>query len=135
MCKFGKSGNRFYKKYTECKDCKSKRSLKRYYDNEDKLSKQQKLYYEKNRDKLLQKQTERYIYLTEILRNYVEPEKGWMVVFDRRGQIPHDVYDYSFAEMFNLYRKIENPEMRELAKNFSDRQIIPKETRTKAKCK
>ena len=46
----------FYKKFSECKDCNSKRSVNRYYDNKDKTSIQQKLFYEKKRDKLLQKQ-------------------------------------------------------------------------------
>ena len=50
---FEKTIEDFYKKYTECKDCNSKRTLKCYYGNKDKISKQQKTYSEKNRDKFL----------------------------------------------------------------------------------
>ena len=49
----------FYIKCTDCKVCKSNRSLKRYYENEDKLSNQRKIYYEKDRKKLLQKRNNR----------------------------------------------------------------------------
>ena len=54
ICNTEKSIDDFYKKYTECKQCK-KRSMKRYYENEDKLSNQRKIYNEKNRDVLLAK--------------------------------------------------------------------------------
>ena len=47
ICKIEKHINSFYKKYSECRDCKRARWLKRYYENEDKISNQQKLYYEK----------------------------------------------------------------------------------------
>ena len=47
-----------------------------------------------------------------------------MIVFDRRCPIPNDVYDYSFDELFGLYRKAIDPEMQELAKLLRDRQII-----------
>ena len=51
--------------------------------------------------------------------------KWWMVVIDRGGPIPKDVYDYNFAEMYNLYRKAIDLEMQQLVKSLSDRQIIP----------
>ena len=66
--KLVKSSNR---KYTEGKDCISKRNIKRYYKIKVETSNQQNLYYEKNRDKILQKQNERYINFKEVLRNYV----------------------------------------------------------------
>ena len=31
--------------------------------------------------------------------------KWWMVVVDRGGPLPNDVYEYKFADFFNLYRK------------------------------
>ena len=64
--------NNFYKKYSECKDCNSKRGLKCYSENKDKTSNQRKVYYEKYRDTLLQKQNDRYINFKELLRSYVE---------------------------------------------------------------
>ena len=45
-----------------------------------------------------------------------------MVVVDRR--VPNDVYDYSFAELFSLYRKAIDPEMQGLVQLLRDRQII-----------
>ena len=58
VCKIEKYINNFYKKYTECKDCRIKRGVKRYFDNKDKTSIQPKKNFEKNRDKLLQKQND-----------------------------------------------------------------------------
>ena len=58
VCKIEKHINKFYKKFSECKDCNIKRDVKRYFDNKDKISIQQKVTYEKNRDKLLQKQND-----------------------------------------------------------------------------
>ena len=49
----------------------------------------------------------------------------WMMVVVRGGVIPNNVYDYSFDELFGLYRKTIDPEMQEVAKLFRDRQIIP----------
>ena len=49
----------------------------------------------------------------------------WMMVVDRGGPIPNEVFDYSFNELFRLYRKATDPEMQELAKILRDRQIIP----------
>ena len=49
----------------------------------------------------------------------------WMVVVDRGGRIPIDVYDYTFAEIFNLCRKTIDPETQRLVKLLTDRQIIP----------
>ena len=48
-----------------------------------------------------------------------------MMVADRGGPIPNNVYDYSFDEVFGLYRKAIDPGMQELAKLFRDRPIIP----------
>ena len=47
-----------------------------------------------------------------------------MTVVDRGGSIPNDVYDYSFGELFSLYRKAIDPEMQDLAKELRDRHII-----------
>ena len=49
----------FYNKYTDCKDCKTKRNFKPYCQNKDNLSSQRKLYYEKNSERLLQEQNKR----------------------------------------------------------------------------
>ena len=57
-----------------------------------------------------------------------------MVVVDGGGPKPNDVYDYSFAKLFNSYRKAIDFEMRGLVKSLSDGQIIPWKTRRKAKC-
>ena len=59
----------FYKKYTECKYCNSKRILKLYFDNEDKISNQQKIYFEKKREKLIQTQNIRYKNFKKLLRS------------------------------------------------------------------
>ena len=37
----------------------------------------------------------------------------WMVVVDRGGPTPNNVNDYSFAKLFNLYRKAIDPEMQQ----------------------
>ena len=48
-----------------------------------------------------------------------------MLVIDRGGPIPNDVYDYSFDELFDLYRNAIVPEMQELVELLRDRQMIP----------
>ena len=50
--------------------------------------------------------------------------KWWTVIVGRGGPIPNDVYDYSFAELFNLYQKAIDPAMQDLAKLLSVREII-----------
>ena len=47
VCNIEKHINKFYKKYSECKECNIKRGVKRYFDNKTKISNQQKIYYEK----------------------------------------------------------------------------------------
>ena len=75
MCRTENHINNFYKKYTECKDCKRARGLERYYEKIDKVSKQQEIYYENNRNKiLLRKQSNRCIQFRDIVRFYVELE-------------------------------------------------------------
>ena len=49
----------------------------------------------------------------------------WMVVVDKLGVIPNDVYDYTFDELYVLYRKAIDPEMQYLVKALRDGQIIP----------
>ena len=49
----------------------------------------------------------------------------WMVVFDRLGVMPNDVYDVTFDELYMLYRKAIDPAMQDLVKALRDRQIIP----------
>ena len=51
--------------------------------------------------------------------------KWWMLIVDRDGPIPNNVYDYSFDELFALYRKAVDPEKQELAIALRDRHIIP----------
>ena len=51
--------------------------------------------------------------------------KWWMVLVDRLGVIPKDVYDYTFDELYMLYRKAIDPEMQDLVKALRDRLIIP----------
>ena len=76
QCNFEKHINNFYKKYSECQDCNTKRGVKLYYDNKEKISIQQKKYYDKNRDKLLQKQNDyrnkRNTDFEELHRSYIE---------------------------------------------------------------
>ena len=48
-----------------------------------------------------------------------------MTIVDRGCPIPDNVYDYSFGELFSLYRKAIDPEMQDLAKELRERQIIP----------
>ena len=48
-----------------------------------------------------------------------------MVEVDRGCPILIDVYDNTFAELYKLYRKAINPELREVVKALRDRQIIP----------
>ena len=43
ICNVEKNIEEFYNKYTECKICKSNRSLQRYYEIKDKISNQKKL--------------------------------------------------------------------------------------------
>ena len=49
----------------------------------------------------------------------------WMTLVDRGGPIPNDVYDYSFAELINFYRKTIDPEMQEFVKALGDRPTNP----------
>ena len=75
MCNIQKHINKFYKKYSECRDCNRARGLKRYYEKKDKISNQQKVYYEKNREKvLLQKQNNRSMQFRDLNVSYVELE-------------------------------------------------------------
>ena len=53
MCKSEKHINKFYKKYSECRDCNRARGLERYYENKDKISKQQNINYEVKRRKII----------------------------------------------------------------------------------
>ena len=76
VCKIEKHINNFYKKYSECKACNTKRGVKRYHNNKGKISNQQKIYYEKNRDKLLQKQNDyrnkRNTDIKDLVKSYAE---------------------------------------------------------------
>ena len=47
MCNIEKHMNNFYKNFSECRDCKSRRGLKPYYENKEKTSHTRKMYYEK----------------------------------------------------------------------------------------
>ena len=49
----------------------------------------------------------------------------WMIVVDKEGPIPNNVYEYSFAEVFNLCRKAIDPEVQEFVETLKDRHIIP----------
>ena len=40
--------------------------------------------------------------------------KWWMMFVDRGGPIPSAVYDFSFEDLFGLYRKSIDPEWQEL---------------------
>ena len=46
-CKIEKHINKFYKKYSECRDCNRAEGLKRYYGNKDRISYQQKSFMKK----------------------------------------------------------------------------------------
>ena len=59
---------------------------------------------------------------TDTLQQRIE---RWMMVVYRRDPTPKVVFDYSFAEMYNLYGKAVDREMRELVKAFRDRLKIP----------
>ena len=56
----------------------------------------------------------------------------WMVVVDRLGVIPNDVYDYTPYDLYVLYRKAIDPEMQRLVKTLRDRHIIPYKTSRKS---
>ena len=49
----------------------------------------------------------------------------WMMVVGRGGPIPNDVYEYSFGELFSMYRRAIDPEMQDFVNELRDRQIIP----------
>ena len=70
VCKNEKHINKFYKNYSQRKDCNTKRGLKRYYDNKDKISIQRKICFEK-KDELLQKQNDYRKKETQILKKYL----------------------------------------------------------------
>ena len=75
ICNIEKDINNFYKKFSDCIDCKRKGGLKRYYENKDKISNQQKIYFEKNREKiLLQKKNNRCIQFRDLVISYIELE-------------------------------------------------------------
>ena len=48
-----------------------------------------------------------------------------MTIVDRGGPIPDDVYECNLGELFKLYRKAIDPEMKDFVKELRDRQIIP----------
>ena len=52
-----------------------------------------------------------------------------MVVVGKGGPIPNDFFDYSFAELNNLYRKAIDRAIRELVKSLRDRQVVPQKSR------
>ena len=52
--------------------------------------------------------------------------KWWMVVVDRGGPIPNNVYDYTFDELCMFYREATDTEMQEMVQALRDRQTIPK---------
>ena len=62
----------FYKKFSECKDCNSKRGVNRYYDNKDKTSIQQKLFYEKKEINYYRNKMFTEIKETQTLKNYID---------------------------------------------------------------
>ena len=49
----------------------------------------------------------------------------WMLVIERGGLIPNDVYDYTFDELYKLYREAIDLEIKDLIKALKDRQITP----------
>ena len=51
--------------------------------------------------------------------------KWWMTVVDKRGPKPNVVYEYTFGELFGLYRKAIDPEMQNFVKELRGRHIIP----------
>ena len=51
--------------------------------------------------------------------------KWWLLVVDRGGPIPNDVYDFTFEDFFMLHRKAIDPEKRHLVKALKERQVIP----------
>ena len=76
ICNIEEDINKFYKKYSEWRDCNRATGLKRYYEIIEKISNQQKLYYEKNREKiLLQKKNNRCIQIRDLVRSYAEIQK------------------------------------------------------------
>ena len=48
----------------------------------------------------------------------------WMTVVARRGLIPDNAYEYNLGDLFSLYRKAIDPEMRDFVKELRDRHII-----------
>ena len=74
LCNIEKHINIFYKIYSDCKDCNSKRGLKRCYEKKDKISNQRKICHEKNKHTILQKQNDRYIHFREIFMSSAELE-------------------------------------------------------------
>ena len=51
-----------------------------------------------------------------LLRNF----KWWLVVVDRVGLIPNDVNEYTFDELYVLYRKTIAPELKNFVKAIRD---------------
>ena len=58
--------------------------------------------------------------------NNLQRRSGWwMMVVDRRSPIHNNIYDYTFDELYGLYRKVMDPEMQALAKELRNRGVIP----------
>ena len=75
MCNIEKHIKNFYKKYSECKDCKRTRGLNCYSENKDKTSNQQKIKYEKKEIKYYDRnKNKRCIQFKDLVRFYVEIE-------------------------------------------------------------
>ena len=58
-----------------------------------------------------------------------------MLVVDRGGPIPNNVYDYTFDELYKLYREAIDPEMQDLVESTQRSRDYTIETIRKAKCK
>ena len=74
MCNIEKHIKKFYKKFSECKDCNDTRALKRYYENKDTISNQQKYIMKKKEKMSLQKQNNRSLQFRDLVISYVELE-------------------------------------------------------------
>ena len=77
VCNIEKNINNFYKKFSDCKDCKRARGLKRYNSKKDKISNQQKnimdkieINYYRNKMTTEIKNTD----FKDLVRSYVELE-------------------------------------------------------------
>ena len=79
MCNIEEHINKFYKKYSECKDCNIKKGVKLYYNNKDKKSIQENFFLKNVETNFYRNKVITGIKETQNIRNFLEPILNWKI--------------------------------------------------------